>query len=132
MNIDKLRLFMKMTQKIQQTNVNQYEEPSDTESSIDEKDDINMIFNKLELTNEDTNFYLEGIINNYTVKFIVDNNSPDSVIPINIIEACEIKSNPVMIKIFDQNINLHYIVDRKKYSERLYPSLGINIINQLK
>ena len=131
MNNDKLRLFMKMTQV--KPIINQYEEMSDTESSIDEKEDINNLFNKLELlSDEDTNFYLEGIINNHTIKFIVDNNSHNSIIPINIIEACEIKTNPVIIKIFDQNINLQYTIDKKKYSEKLYPVLGINIISQLK
>lgn len=115
----KLKLFMQLA--AEKKMVSQYEEMSDTESS---DDDITNKINDLSLDTEIC--YIEGTINNNSIKFILDPNSSVSTIPIKIIEKYNIDINPVTIHILDQNITYNYSVNDNKYC-----LLGMNVISKI-
>ena len=116
----KLKLFMQLA--AEKKIVSQYEEQSDTESS---DDDIINQMNKLSLDTEKC--YIEGTINNNSIKFIIDSNITVSTIPMKILEKYNIDINPVTITIFDQNITYSYNINDNKYCV-----LGMDVVSQLK
>jgi hypothetical protein len=127
----KLKLFMQMA--AEKKIVSLYEEMSDTESS---DDDITDKMNKLSLDTDKC--YIEGELSvpnlggenstlSCTIKFIIDPYSSISTIPMKIIEKYNIDTNPITLKILDQNITYQYTIDDNKYCV-----LGQDVISKIK
>ena len=116
---NKLRLFMQLS--AEKKLVSQYEEMSDTESSDDD------ITNKIiDLSLDTDKCFIEGVINNNSIKFLIDPNVSVSTIPLKIIEKYNIDMNPITIRILDQNITYSYNINDYKYCV-----LGEDVISKI-